>query len=85
MRHRNDFLNDLGRLICLVVGTFCSLYAIRSVHDRKLNVTFGHNTKDAVVTQVTDPVVFWGIVIFMSLIAAALFYCAFFAKDGPNA
>jgi len=77
--------SDLLRLLSFVGGTFCSLYVIRSVRDGKLNVTVGPHSNYVVVTPVSDPVVFWGIVVLFSLFAAALFYGAFFAKDKSNA
>lgn len=56
---------------------------MRSVHYGELNVTVGHNT-NVVVTQASEPGVFWGMVIFFSLIAVVLFYGAFFAKNKPK-
>jgi hypothetical protein len=84
-RRKSSVQSDLLRLFCFVVGTFCSLYAIRSVHSGKLDVAVGPHRNNVVVTPVSDPVMFWGIVLLFSLFAGALFYAAFFAKDKPNA
>jgi len=82
MRRRNN--SGFLRFVCFLVALFCSAFAIGGIHTKKLNVTVGKNT-NVVISQMSDPAVFWGIVIFMSLIALTLFYCAFFAKGEPKA
>jgi hypothetical protein len=72
------------RFVAFPAGLLGALFVARAIHDRKLNVALGKGTS-VVVTQVSDPVVYWGIVLLISLLTAALFYCAFFAKDKPNA
>jgi uncharacterized protein with PQ loop repeat len=86
MRRRNNFANDMLRLICFVIGLSCSGYVISGIHRGKINVTVGKGENaNVVITELHDPGVFWSIVIFLSLIAVVLFYCVFFAKHEPNA
>ncbi len=72
------------RFVALPVGILGTLFVARAVHDKQLNVRLSEKT-NVVLTPVSDPVVFWGILLLISLLTAALFYCALFAKDKPNA
>ena len=74
----------LQRFFCFLFGTVGGLYRIRAIHDGKLNVGLSKGAY-VVVTRVSDPFMYWGIVLLISLLTAALFYCVFFAKDKPNA
>lgn len=70
------------RLVSFVAGFFCSVYVINAIRFRELFLPYNKDNF-ATVTQTSDPGLFWGIVIFMSLMAAILFYATFFAKNGP--
>ena len=83
-RRRSNFFSDIQRLVCFVVGIFFSVQVIRAFHDGKLDVGL-HGGKYIVVSQTSDTAVFWVIVIFMALMAAAVFYAAIFGKDEPHA
>jgi hypothetical protein len=84
MRRRNNASNDILRLIGFVVGIFCGVYVINAIHERKLDVgmTMG---KYVVIDQASDPDVFWGIVIFVAVVGAAVLFAAIFGKDRPHA
>jgi hypothetical protein len=69
------------RPICFAAGFFCSVIVINGIRFRELSVPFDKN-KFATVSQASDPDLFWGIVIFISLMAATLFFANFFAKAG---
>ena len=73
-----------ARFVAFPVGILGALFVARAIHDRQLNVGLSKGTY-IVITRGSDPVVYWGIVLLISLLTAALFYCAFFAKDKPNA
>jgi hypothetical protein len=72
------------RLLCVVIGIFFSVQVIRAIRDGKLDVGLSAGAY-IVIHQNSDTAVFWGIVVFMALIAAAVFYAAIFGKDGPHA
>ena len=82
-RYRNNPTNDLIRIISFFVGVFCSVFVYNAIRSGKLDVGL-HGGKYIVVSQTSDPPVFWGLVIFFALIAVATFYAAIFAKDGPK-
>ncbi len=87
-RHYSDsdiFTRNSGlvRLVFFLVGIFCSLYVRDAIYNGWLNVTVGKHT-NVVITQASDPAVFWGIVIFFSLIAVTLIFGAIFAKNKPR-
>ena len=84
MKRRSSAFNDLIRVGCFVVAAFWSVYVICAIRDGKLEVGL-HGGKYIVISQTSDTAVFWVIVIFMALMAAAVFYAAIFGKDEPRA
>ena len=83
-QRRSNFFSDIQRLVCFVVGIFFSVQVIRAFHDGKLDVGL-HGGKYIVVSQTSDTAVFWGILIFITLMVVAVFYAVFFGKEEPNA
>jgi hypothetical protein len=71
------------RIVSFVLGTFCSLYVLRTLHWGEISVPVDKNTP-VLITQTSDPALYWGLVIFMSLMAVILFYATFFAKNGSK-
>jgi hypothetical protein len=69
---------DIGpvRLVAFFLALTGSLFVLRAFHFGKVDVTVGKGTYVA-ITQSNDPVLFWVIVVLVSLLTAALFYCAF--------
>jgi hypothetical protein len=84
MKRRSNAFNDLIRVGCFVVAVFWSVYVIRAIRDGKLEVGL-HGGKYIVISQTSDTAVFWGILIFITLMVVAVFYAVFFGKDEPNA
>jgi hypothetical protein len=71
---------DLGRLFCFVLGLFGSVLFVRALRDKRVDVPVDKHSNIA-VSQVSDPVVFWGLVVFIGLMSAALLFCAVFANS----
>jgi hypothetical protein len=70
--------NDAGsppRFFLLLFGILGALFLARTIHDGKFDAG-GHGTA-LLVRQSQDPPLFWGVVIVVSLLTAACFYCAF--------
>jgi hypothetical protein len=77
---KSSMPHDLLRLFYFVFGLFGIVLLVSAIRDKRVDVPVDKNGNIA-VSQVSDPVVYWGLVTFIALMTAALLFCAIFAKE----